>query len=61
MRAGSSLNMVGTNLIGGHNLPPLVAIGLLYLPKHWMEKMLMSLFVRASQIFLGEEEEGTKT
>ena len=32
-RAGNSLNMIGTNLIGGHNLPTLVEIGLMYLPK----------------------------
>ena len=27
MRAGRSLKIVGTNIIGGHNLLPLVAIG----------------------------------
>ena len=31
-RAGCSLNRVETNIIGGHNLPPLVGIGLRYLP-----------------------------
>ena len=55
-RAGSSLNMIG-NLIVGHNLPPLVGIGLMYLPNI----VPMSLYVpaclqtmRAMQLERGE-------
>ena len=44
---GSSLNMVGTNLFGGHNMPPLIVINLMYLPKHSRDKSLCPLYAPA--------------
>ena len=44
--AGSSLNMVGTNLIGGHNMP-LIIIDSMYLPKHSRNKSLRPLYAPA--------------
>ena len=39
--------MVGTNLIGGHNMPPSCNIGLVYIPKHSRDKSLCPLYAPA--------------
>ena len=44
-------NMVGANLIGGHNLPPLVTIGLMYLPKDCRDKYSCPYMFRRARYF----------
>ena len=54
--------MVGTNLIGGHNLAPLGCNRVNVSTKTLSGQIPVSLYVPARPIFLGkEEEEGTET